>query len=216
MRSDLQLQQDVLDELNWEPAVNAASIGVEAKEGIVTLSGHVDTFSEKWSAENAAQRVFGVKALAVEIQVKLLVDGLRTDADIAGSANNILLWSNYLTNQTVQIMVEKGWITLTGRVEWAYQKTRLAAALSHLIGVTGLSNQIAIASMLNPQAVKADIELALKRHAIEGAKGVMISVQGSEVTLSGHVHSWAERDLVNHSAWNTSGVKNVLNHIAII
>lgn len=215
MKTDIQLQQDVLDELKWEPSVNAASIGVEAKQGIVTLNGHVDTFSEKWSAESAAQRVLGVKALAIEIEVKLLTDGQRTDADIARSANNIVTWSNYLKNQPVHIMVEKGWITITGNVAWAFQKSSLGLALSHLIGVTGISNQLSIAPILKRDAVKTDIECALKRRAIDSVKDVLISVQGTEVTLSGHVHSWAERDLVNHSAWNTSGVKSVVNHIAI-
>ncbi len=215
MKTDLQLQQDVLNELKWEPSVNAANIGVEAKDGIITLAGHVDTFAEKWRAEEAAQRVCGVKALAVEIDVKLLSSAERTDADIARSAENVVRWSNDLHNNSVKIMVESGWITLTGFVEWAFQKRNIGYALSNLMGVMGLSNQLSIEPKVKSAAVKADIEQALKRRVVEDIKNVAINVSGAEVTLSGDVHSWAERELINHSAWNTSGVKNVINHIKV-
>ncbi len=215
MKTDLQLQQDVLNELKWEPSVNAANIGVEVKEGIVTLAGHVDTFAEKWRAEEATQRVCGVRALAVEIDVKLLSSAERTDADIAKSAENVVRWSNDLHHNSVKIMVESGWVTLTGFVEWAFQKRNIGYALSNLMGVVGLSNQIAIEPKVQGTTVKSDIEQALKRRAIEGAKHVAIHVEGAEVTLSGYVNNQAERELVSHSAWNASGVKNVINHITV-
>lgn len=215
MKTDLQLQQDVMNELKWEPSVNAANIGVEASEGVVTLAGHVDTFAEKWRAEEATQRVAGVKALAVEIAVKLLGSAERTDAEIAKSAENVVRWSNDLHNNSVKIMVESGWITLTGFVEWAFQKRNIGFALSNLMGVVGLSNQLSIEPKVKGDTVKADIEQALKRRAIEGVKHLVINVNGTEVVLSGYVHSWVERELVNHSAWNTPGVKSVINHIKI-
>ena len=215
MKTDLQLQQDVMNELKWEPSVNAANIGVEASEGVVTLAGHVDTFAEKWRAEEATQRVAGVKALAVEIAVKLLGSAERTDVEIAKSAENVVRWSNDLHNNSVKIMVESGWITLTGFVEWAFQKRNIGFALSNLMGVVGLSNQLSIEPKVKGDTVKADIEQALKRRAIEGVKHLVINVNGTEVVLSGYVHSWVERELVNHSAWNTPGVKSVINHIKI-
>ena len=121
-KSDTQLQQDVLAELKWEPSINAAEIGVEVKDGIVTLAGHVNTFGEKWHAERATQRVPGVKALAIEMDVKLEGMNNRTDADIARSVENVLQWTTYLTKDSVKIKVEKGWVTLTGEVEWQYQR----------------------------------------------------------------------------------------------
>lgn len=215
MKHDEQLQQDVFNELKWEPSVNADNIGVMVKDGIVTLSGHVHTFAEKWRAEEAALRVAGVKALVVEVEVKLLADNQRPDADIARSAENVVRWSNDLRHNSVKIMVEQGWITISGFVEWAYQKRNIGFALSNLMGVVGVNNQLSVEPKIKSEAVKTDIEQALKRRAIEGVKHVSITVQGTEVTLTGHVHSWAERELVNHSAWNTSGVKSVVNHITI-
>jgi osmotically-inducible protein OsmY len=215
MKHDVQLQQDVLNELKWEPSVNADNIGVMVQNGIVTLSGHVHTFAEKWRAEEAAQRVAGVKALVIEVEVKLLADNQRPDADIARSAENVVRWSNDLRHNSVKIMVEQGWITISGFVEWAFQKRNIGYALSNLMGVVGVNNQLSVEPKVKSEAVKTDIEQALKRRAIEGVKHVSITVQGAEVTLTGHVHSWAERELVNHSAWNTPGVKSVINHITI-
>lgn len=215
MKTDLQLQEDVMKELQWEPSVNAAHIGVQVQEGIVTLSGHVDTFAQKWSAENAAQRVQGFKALAVEITVKLLYGTERADADIARSVNHVLRWSNDLHHNSVQVMVESGWITLTGFVAWAYQKKNLGYAVCNLMGVTGLSNQLKIEPRVKVEAVKNDIAQVLKRRAIAGVKHVSIQVNGTEIVLSGHVGSWQAREVINHTAWNTPGVQNVINEIKV-
>lgn len=215
MKTDVQLQEDVMKELQWEPSVNAANIGVEVQDGIVTLSGHVDTFAQKWGAENAAQRVPGVKALAIEIAVKLSYGAERPDADIARSVNHVLRWSNDLHNNSVQVMVESGWITLTGFVEWPYQKKNLGYAICNLMGVTGLSNHLKIEPRVKVEAVKNDIEQVLKRRAIASVKHVSIKVNGAEVVLTGHVGSWQEREVINHSAWNTPGVQNVINEIKV-
>lgn len=216
MKTDLQLQEHVMKELQWEPSVNAAQIGVEVQEGVVTLSGYVDTFAQKWRAENAAQRVHGVKALAVDIHVKLRDGNQRSDADIARAANNVLRWSNDLHNNSVQVMVENGWITLTGFVEWAYQKKNLGYAICNLMGVTGLSNQLKIEPKVKLQNVKNDIEQVLKRRALAELKHISIQVNGTEVVLTGHVGSWDEREMINHSAWNTAGVQNVVNEIKVV
>ena len=139
MKTDQQLKQDVIAELAWEPAVNASQIGVEVKDGIVTLAGHVGSFTEKWQAEQAAQRVCGVKGLAVEMDVNLPGISNRTDADIARSVENTLQWQSYLPKGGVNVMVENGWVTLSGEVDWNYQRLRAADAVRNLLGVRGLT-----------------------------------------------------------------------------
>lgn len=216
MKTDSQLQQDVMAELKWEPSVHAAQIGVEVKDGVVTLAGEVSSFAEKWNAERAAQRVQGVKALAVEMNVKLSGMGMRTDADIAESAKNILSWSSAFPDNAVKVLVEGGWLTLSGEVEWQYQRQSAADSLRHLAGVTGVSNQIAIKPMLSATAVKTDIESALKRRATSDSKAITVSVNGDEVTLGGSVKSWSERDLATRSAWGTSGVRHVVDKMNLV
>jgi osmotically-inducible protein OsmY len=216
MKTDSQLQQDVMAELKWEPAVHAAQIGVEVKNGVVTLAGEVSSYVEKWNAERAAQRVNGVKALAVEMKVNLSEFGKRTDADIAESAKNILGWTSSLPADAIKVMVEGGWLTLSGDVEWQYQRQDAAHSVRYLSGVTGVSNQIAIKPSVSAKVVKSDIEAALKRRAAADAKTIAVEVKGADVTLSGTVHSWAERDLAKRSAWGTSGVRNVVDKMNLV
>jgi len=216
MKTDSQLQQDVIAELKWEPAVHAAQIGVEVNNGVVTLAGEVSSYTEKLHAEQAAQRVNGVKALAVEMTVKLSQFGQRTDADMAASAKNILGWTSCLPVDTVKVLVEGGWLTLSGDVQWQYQRQAAADAVRHLSGVTGVSNQIAIKPPLSAKVVKSDIEAALKRRAAADAKTIAVSVQGGDVTLTGTVHSWAERELATRSAWGSSGVCNVVDKMDLV
>jgi osmotically-inducible protein OsmY len=211
-KSDTQLQQDILAELKWEPSINAAEIGVEVKDGIVTLAGHVNTYAEKWDAERATQRVAGVKALAVEMDVKIEGMNNRTDADIARSAENVLQWTTYLTKDAVKIKVEKGWVTLTGEVEWQYQRQAATAAIRYLMGVTGVSDQITIKTKVSAPVIKSDIEAALKRRARQDAQDISVSVHGADVTLTGKVHSWSERELAHTSAWGTPGVRSVVDN----
>ena len=215
MKTDSQLQQDVMAELKWEPAVHAEQIGVEVKDGIVTLAGHVDSYPAKWNAERAAQRVAGVKALAVEIDVKFSGSTKHTDADIARTAENVLLWTTYLPKDSVKIMVEDGWVTLSGQVQWGFQRATATAAVRYLMGVKGVSDQITIKPGVTASAVKSDIEAALKRRATNEANGIKVAVNGSEVTLTGKVPTWAERDAAGSAAWGTSGVSNVIDNIAI-
>ena len=215
MKTDTQLQSDVMAELKWDPSFNAAEIGVEVKNGVVTLSGHVDKYAEKWAAERAAQKVAGVKALAIELDVALPGSSNRSDADIARTAENVLEWTTNWPKDHVKVMVEKGWVTLTGEIDYEYQRKLASSSVRHLMGVTGVSNQVTIKSKLTSSTVKADIKAALKRRAITDADEIMVTVNNSEVTLTGVVHSWSERDMVNDTVWNTSGVTDVNDNISV-
>jgi len=217
MKTDAQLQQDVMAELKWEPAVHAAQIGVEVKDGVVTLAGEVSSYGEKWNAERAAQRVNGVKALAVAMTVKLSQLGQRTDGDIAQSAKNILSWTNTLPEDAVKVLVEDGWITLSGEVDWQYQREDAAKAVRFMPGVTGVSNQIGIKpSPPSAKVVKSDIEAALKRRVNGDAQTIAVEVDGCDVILSGSVRSWAERELATRSAWSSAGVRNVVDKMHLV
>jgi len=216
MKTDAQLQQDVMAELKWEPAVHAAQIGVAAKDGVVTLEGEVSSYTEKWNVEAAAQRVHGVMALAVELKVKLSALGERTDADIAESAQHALSWTTSLPKDAVKVLVENGWLTLSGDVEWQYQRQAAADGVRHLPGIIGVSNQIGIKPPLSVTVVKADIEAALKRRAAADAKTITVAVNGTDVTLTGIVHSWAERELATRSAWGSAGVSHVIDNMSLV
>ena len=215
MKSDNQLQQDIINELKWEPSINAAQIGVEVKNGVVTLAGHVDSYAEKWDAERTTQRISGVKALAVEIDVTLPGSSKRNDTDIAHSAKNVLQWMANLPKDRVKVMVEDGWITLSGEVDWEYQREAASSAVRYLLGVTGVSDHIDLKPSVSLSAVKSDIEAALKRAAQADAQKISVKVQGDDVTLSGTVHSWSERQLATHSAWGTPGVRNVVDNMTV-
>jgi len=215
MKTDTQLQQDVIAELRWEPSVQSERIGVEVKDGVVTLTGQVNSYSEKLYAESATQRVAGVNALAVELNVELPGSGQRTDADIARSVRTGLEWSTAVPTGAIKAMVEGGWVTLTGEVDWQYQRRAAADSVRYLAGVTGVSDEIAIKPKVRVSAVVGDIEAALKRSAVEDAKRISVSVQGAEVTLTGTVHSWTERDTATTSAWATPGVLNVVDKMTM-
>lgn len=218
MKTDSQLQQDVSAELEWEPSVHAARIGVEVKDGVVTLAGQVDSYAEKWNAERAAQRVAGVKAMAIALKVQLTSLSERSDADIAGAVENVLEWTSLLPAGAIKVMVEGGWVTLSGDVDWQYQKQAAAGSVRTLMGVTGVSDQISIkppGTAVMATAVKSDIEAALKRTAIADAKQITVAVRGADVTLSGTVHSWAERETATNSAWGTPGVRNVVDLLTL-
>ena len=215
MKTDLQLQQDIQAELAWEPSVDAAHIGVAVKDGIVTLTGHVANYAAKWEAEKAAQRVAGVKALAVEIDVELPGSSQRDDADIARSVENVLEWSSFAPIGAIKVMVEKGWVTLSGEVHWEFERSTAAAVVRHLLGVTGVSDQIALKNPVSAKVVRADIEAALERRAQNDAQRIKVDVNGSKVTLSGTAHNWAERDLASHAAWSAPGVDGVIDNIVV-
>jgi osmotically-inducible protein OsmY len=215
-KTDTQIQHDVLAELAWEPSVGAASIGVEVKDGVVTLTGHVSSLHAKWEAEHAAQRVSGVKALAVEIDVKLPGGSERTDADIARSAQNVIEWMTYLPKNAVTVVVDHGWITLTGQVDWSFQKEGAQSSVRALKGVTGVSDQIVLKAQVATRTVKADIEEAFQRRARADAGVISVAIDGAEVTLAGAVHSWSERSLARRTAWATPGVQRVIDHMTVV
>jgi osmotically-inducible protein OsmY len=216
MKTDAQVQQDVIAELKWEPSVNAAQIGVEVKNGIVTLAGHVGSYPEKWEAERAAQRVSGVKALAVELDVKLHGSCTRTDADIAQLAQTALQDTSYLPKAAVHVKVEKGSVTLSGEVHWEYQRQAAAGAVRYLMGVTSITNNISITPKTSAAVVQSDIEAALKRRAQADARKISVAVDSADVTLTGNVNSWSERELARNSAWGSPGVRNVVDNMTLV
>jgi osmotically-inducible protein OsmY len=215
MKTDTQLKQDVISELEWDPAVNANQIGVEVINGIVTLAGHVASFAEKWQAERAANRVSGVNALAIEMDVRLPGSDQRTDADIAQSAQNVLEWSSFLPKNSIKVRSESGWVTLSGEVSWNYQRRAATNAVRFLMGVKGITDHIAIRPKPALSSIKAEIEAALLRRLNGNANNVVVEVHGDNVTLSGTVNSWFEREQASHSAWGTPGVQNVVDRITI-
>lgn len=216
MKTDLQLQHDVMAELAWDPAVHAAQIGVTVRKGIVTLSGEVSSLPEKWLAECAAQRVRGVRAVTTEMKVKLSALGQRNDADIAAAARRILGNHSALAQATVKVLVHEGWLVLTGEVPSQVQRELAAHSLRPLSGVIGISNQIALRPPASARVAKADIENALTRRASVAARTISVQVQGSDVTLTGTVHSWADRQLVTGSAWGATGVRRVVDHLTLV
>lgn len=215
MKTDRQLQQDVIAELKWQPSVNAEEIGVEVKDGIVTLAGHLSNYLAKYNAEEATLRVIGVKALAVEMDVRLPDFSERTDADIASAAKHSLDWLTTPMSDKVDVMVEQGCITLTGEVDWQYQKVCAEVAVRHLLGVTGVVNQIAIKPSVKLSAVQSEIETALVRRARSDALKIHAYVHGSRITLSGKVDNWAERDAARDTAWGTPGVTDVIDSMTM-
>lgn len=215
MKTDKQLQEDVLAELDWESSVNAAHIGVEVDQGVVTLSGHVDTYAEKWGAERAAKRVKGTRAVAIELDVKLRSTEKRTDSDVALSAVNAMQWLSTIPKDTVHVTVENGMITLSGNVVWNYQRDAAMAAVRNLSGVRGVINQILVKPRVNVTAIKSDIEAALKRHAILDAQQIAVSLDGDTITLSGKAPNWTEKNLAINAAWNSPGVRYVVDKIVM-
>jgi osmotically-inducible protein OsmY len=215
MKTDAQLKLDVLAELEWEPSVDATRIGVEVKNGVVTLAGHVTSFWEKWHAERAAQRVAGVEALAIEMDIALPGFAARSDGDLAYAVEQALQWVSYLPKDAVKVMVENGWVTLSGAVDWDYQRQAATGAVRYLMGVKGVSDNIGLSSRATSKGVQSDVEAALSRRLPADRNGITVRVDAGEVTLSGTVHSWWARELARESAWSTPGVHQVSDKLSI-
>ena len=214
MSNDKELKQAVLDELKWEPSVNEAHIGVTANDGIVTLMGHVETFSEKSAAERAARKVHDVKAAAEEIEVRLPFSVKRSDEEIASVVINRLKWDASVPGGAVKAKVEKGWVTLTGEVEWHYQHEAAMSDVRGLWGVIGVSNEIAIKPRPDTSAIRDKIMAALDRSWFDPAN-INVSAQGGKVRLTGTVNSWYERDEAGSAAWAAPGATSVENSITV-
>lgn len=215
MKTDAQLKKDVTAELEWDPSINASHVGVAAADGVVTLTGHLNTFAEKYAIERAVQRVQGVKAIALELDVKLEPGHKRSDSEIANAVESALQWHALVPADRIQVKVEKGWVTLKGQVDWEYQRRNAEKAVRPLTGVVGLSNAIALKPSVTPAKVADRIRDALARHAEREAKHIEVMVSGSAVTLRGNVDSWTERNAAFGAAWSAPGVSSVVNEIRV-
>ncbi len=216
MKPGTQLQRNVLDELQYEPSVDPAQIGVTARGGIVTLSGTVKTYAEKCAAVRAAERVSGVRAVADEIQVDLPFVFRRTDEDIAQAALDALRWDVIVPDQRIQVKVSNGWVTLEGTVDHKYEQAAAEAAVRNLTGIQGVLNRVAIKPTATPFEVKAQIQNAFRRSAELEARKINVDVHGDKVILSGNVHSWAERDRAERAAWSAPGVSAVEDDLTVV
>jgi len=215
METDANLKQQVTNELKWEPSIDASQIGVIVKNGVVTLTGHVDTYAQKISVEKAVKRVAGVRALAEELEVKIPGKDKRTDEDIALTALNNLKWNSNVPEERIQLKAEDNWITLEGQVDWNYQKEAAKKSIASLPGVRGVTNSIKVAPVVEPRDVKQQIRSAFKRNANIDANHVNVRAEGHKVILSGSVQSWAEKKQAEKAAWSAPGVTNVKNEIEV-
>ena len=214
-KTDSQLQQDILAELRWDPKINAAHIGVEVSKGVVTLSGHVDSFVEKWNAEQVVKRVSGVKVLAVELDIMLPNDNKRSDTEIALAVSNALRHNIYRLDQFVKAKVEDAYVTLTGEAQWQYQIDAATNAIRYLSGIAGINNRVLLKPSISVTAVKKDIDDAIQRRARNDMKNIQVEIKGNEVTLSGKVEDWSERNLAIDAAWGVVGVQKVSDQMTI-
>jgi osmotically-inducible protein OsmY len=215
MSQDSQLKQTVLDELKWEPSIDAAHIGVTARDGVVTLMGHVESYFQKRAAEVAAGRVKGVKAVAEEIEVKLSSSTKRGDDDIAKAAVNRLSWNVSVPTDAIKIKVEKGWVTLSGKVDWHYQMDAAEKDVRYLQGVVGVSNDVTIKTRVNTVDLSDAIGSALNRSWFSHSDNVSVSAEGGKVRLNGSVDTWYDREVAESTAWAAPGATSVENNIMI-
>jgi osmotically-inducible protein OsmY len=216
MKTDTDIKADVMAELAWDASINSTGIGVMVKQGVVTLTGHLDTFAEKHAVERAVHRVSGVRGIALELDVKLSAAHRRSDSEIAQAAASALRWSSLIPDEHVQVEVEDGWVTLTGEVDWGYQFASAEQCIRPLVGVRGLTNQIVIKPRANSKDIGAEITAALTRHATREAKHIGIEVNGGIVTLRGKVHSLAEHDAAVGVAFTARGVSQVVDQLEVV
>lgn len=215
MTSDKQLQQNVVDELKWNPSVNSAEIGVASKDGVVTLSGNVTSYSLRLVAERAAERVTGVKGIANELEVKIPGDSIRDDADIVAAALHALKWHTLVPEDKIKVKVTKGWITLDGELEWNYQKQCAVSAVEHLLGVKGVTNMFTLKASVKPTEVKKNIRAAFLRNAEIDANSIQVDTTDSKVTLHGQVRSFSGKRAAEAAAWGAPGVHVVENDLIV-
>lgn len=215
MKTDNQIQEDVMEELKWQPFLKASEIGVAVKNGIVTLSGHVDSYSKKLAAENAAKKVAGVKAVAEEIEVGISPSFRKTDAEIAEAVLSALKWHTAVQEEKIKIKVEDGYVKLEGEVEWEYQRATAKTAIENLAGVRFVTNLITVKPKISPSDIRSKINAAFHRSATVDSSKIKVEVDGAKVTLNGTVRSIVEKEDAENAAWFAPGVTNVLNKIKI-
>jgi osmotically-inducible protein OsmY len=215
VKTDSELQRDVMAELAWDPSIKHEAIGVAVKDGIVTLSGHIETYAEKHAIEKALRRVTGVQAIALELDVRLSPQHRRNDTELAAAVKSALSWNSIVPADKLRVTVDKGWVTLAGELDWDYQRRGAEKTVRALIGVVGLDNEITLKPRPTTAGVAGRIEDALKRQAEREAKRVQVEVAGSVVTLRGNVHSWQERDAAAWAAWAAPGVTSVVNEVRV-
>jgi osmotically-inducible protein OsmY len=215
LHTDQEIQRDVLDELKWDMRVQPNEVGVAVKDGIVTLTGWVDSYLKKVAAEEAAHRVHGVKAVVNDLEVRLPGSGEHTDADLARAVLNALQWDAGIPAGKLDVTVSQGWVTLKGEVAYAFQKMDAERAIRHLSGIKGITNLIVVKSPVLPSDLKASIEKALVRNAETDAQHITVDVEGSKVILRGTVRSFAERKAAEEAARSAPGVSEVENKLII-
>lgn len=214
--TDRELQEHVQNALDWEPSVDAADIGVSVDAGVITLRGDVRTYSERAAAERVALRVYGAKAVANDINVRLRDGQQRNDTEVAQAVLSALKWNTMVPDERITVTVSDGWVTLKGKVDWEYQRTAAANAIRDLSGVRGVANTITLEPHISVTDVKAKIESALRRSAEVDARRINVAVAEGKVILSGNVRSWFERSEARQAAWAAPGVKEVVDHIAVV
>lgn len=215
MEGDLAIRRRVEDELSADPSVTADGIGVAVEGGVVTLSGHVPALTERFTATRCAQRVKGVKAVALDLFVRLPNFKKHADDEIAARAVSILAWT-FHGDEEIKVAVDGGWVTLSGDVEWGYQKRNAERAIRLLGGVTGLTNAVTIRRQVDPQAIRAAVQGALRRNADVEAAGIGVAVDGSTATLTGAVKAWHERRVAEEAAWTVVGVSEVHDQLVLV
>lgn len=216
MKTDSQLKHDINAELEWDPAINAEHVGVAVEDGVVVISGHLGSYAEKYAVERAVQRVAGVRAIAVEADVKLDPQHQRSDVEIAVAIETAFRWHAQIPAERIRVRVEKGRVTLSGDVDWDYQRHNAELVVRPLTGVVQVVDKITLRERRAPEVVARRIEQALARYAAQEARQVEVQVEGTTALLRGRVHSWAERETVQAAAWSAPGISRVVNELKVL